>query len=371
MKLSRHFQFFAAIVMCLLVKFSFGQSAQEHDNPELPPGWPWRGIVIDSMTSGNSPAFIRYLKNQGANAVELVLVLRQTAKIKKLSTAKVWDETIQWADWMLDACRDSGMVAMLSISQFPVDPTYNLTQVSPEFWATPAHLDEVVDIAERLASHFKDRGRELGAYEFLNEPLVRNNGKQSSPEAWPVLMRRLVEAVRKHDPGRHIVVTPGYGGEASYYKKLEKPLPYDRIIYGAHVYNPHEFTHQGVGENPRGKRWPGHFGVEYWDKDRLRKLLLPLIEFRKKYKVPVLVGEFSAVRWAEGGSQWLCDATSLFEENGFGWMYFAFNGWHGWSPNYDAVYSSDDRTDFERHRVGDQSERWQVLRSIYARQCKS
>ena len=97
----------------------------------------------------------------------------------------------------------------------------------------------------------------------------------------------------------------------------------------------------------------------------------PLIEFRKKFNVPVLIGEFSTVRWAEGASQWLCDAASLFDENGFSWMYFAFNGYHGWNPHYDAVHSSDDSAEFEKHRVGDQSERWQTLRAIYARQCKS
>lgn len=371
MKLSAFFRFLAAIVFSLLVQSSFGQSIPEGDDPNLPPGWPWRGITIDSMSRGNSPAFVGYLKSQGANAVELVLVLRDTAKYKKKSPAEVWDETIQWADWMLDACRDNGMVAMLSVSQFPVDPAYNLTQASPEFWGTPAHLEEVVEIAERLAQHFKDRGRELGAYEFLNEPLVRSSGKLRSPKAWPALMGRLVEAVRKHDPDRHIVLTAGFGGEASYYRTLEKPLPYERIIYGAHVYNPHEFTHQGIADSSRGKTWPGYVGIVAWDKDRLKKQLSPLIEFRKKYNVPVLVGEFSAVRWAEGASQWICDAASLFDENGFGWMYFAFNGYHGWNPNYDAIYSSNDPADFEKRRVGDQSERWRILRSIYARRCKS
>lgn len=358
------------MLLCLLMHSSFGQTAQATNDPNLPPGWPWRGIVIDSMDKGNSPAFVRHLKNQGANAVELVLVLRNAARFRQKSTSEVWDEAIQWADWMLDACRDSGMVAMLSVSQFPVDPAYNLTEASPEFWDTPSHLDDVVDLAERLALHFKGRGRELGAYEFLNEPLLRRNGTQSSPEAWPALMHRLIKAVRKHDPDRHIVVAPGYGGEASYYKSLEKPFPYERIIYGAHVYSPHEFTHQGLAPNPIGKTWPGYVGIERWDKERLRKQLSPLIEFRKKFNVPVLVGEFSAVRWAEGSSQWLCDAATLFDENGFGWMYFAFNGYHGWNPNYDAIHSSDEPAEFEKRRVGDQSERWMILRAIYGRQCR-
>lgn len=367
MGLSRCLRILAAIVLSLLAYSSFGQPVSDGRAADLPPGWPWRGIVIDSMAKGNSPAFIHHLKNQGANAVELVLVLRSTAKFRQKSPSEVWDETIQWADWTLDACRDSGMVAMLSISQFPVDPAYNLTEASPEFWANPAHLDAVVDIAERLAQHFKGRGKELGAYEFLNEPLVRDNGRQTTPEAWPALMSRLVEAVRKHDPLRHIVLVPGFGGEASYYKYLEKPLPYERIIYGSHVYTPHEFTHQGLMPNPLGKSWPGYVGIVHWDKERLRKQLSPLIEFRKKYDVPVLIGEFSAVRWAEGASQWICDAASLFDENGFGWMYFAFNGYHGWNPHYDGVHSNDDPAEFEKHRVGDQSERWQTLRAIYAR----
>lgn len=339
------------------------------ENGDFPVGWPWRGIAIESTSKDNSPAFVRHLKLKGVNAIELVMTVRNTAQFQNKTPSQAWQETLQWTDNMLDACKINQIVCIVSLSQIPIDPKLNISQSSPEFWDNPNMLNEAVRIAESLADHFKGRGDELGAYELLNEPLVRRKFSQESPVVWPVLMERIVHAIRAKDANRFIVVNAGFGGEASQYTKF-KPIPYDRIIYGAHVYNPHEYTHQGLYGNPIGMKWPGYIGKTYWDKERLKKQLSPLIEFKKKYGVPVWIGEFSALRWAQGSSVWLCDAVTIFNENGFGWMYFAFNGYHGWNPAYDTVFTSDTRKDFDAHKVDEHSERWATLNKIYNSQCK-
>jgi hypothetical protein len=337
---------------------------------KLPVGWPWRGIVIESFPNNeeNTPASVRYLQLKGVNAIELVLSVRSTAKYEHKSLLQAWQESLQWADNMLDACRANHVVGIVSISQIPMDPGLNITQSSPEFWDVPNRLDEAVDVALQLADHFKDRGEELGAYEVLNEPLIRRQIRQESPAVWPILVERIVKAIRSKDPNRFVVVNAGFGGESSQYVKF-KPLSFDRIIYGAHVYNPHEYTHQGIRSFPIGMAWPGSIDKVYWDKVRLIKQIEPLIDFKKKYDIPVWIGEFSAVRWAQGSSEWLCDAVSIFNDNGFGWMYFAFNGYHGWNPAYDSGFSTDDHKSSDLHKVYELSERWTALNKMYNNQC--
>jgi hypothetical protein len=59
----------------------------------------------------------------------------------------------------------------------------------------------------------------------------------------------------------------------------------------------------------------------------------PVIDFQTKYNKPILVGEFSVVRWAPepDATQWLQQGVNYYETNGWSWTYHAFREWDGWS----------------------------------------
>jgi hypothetical protein len=80
----------------------------------------------------------------------------------------------------------------------------------------------------------------------------------------------------------------------------------------------------------------------------------------------VWVGEFSAVRWASGGEQYIRDLVNVFERNNMGWEYFSFGNWHGWNPDYDNIYTPPGE-DPKAHYVGEKSLRWQTLKTIFGR----
>jgi hypothetical protein len=104
------------------------------------------------------------------------------------------------------------------------------------------------------------------------------------------------------------------------------------LIYSVHAYAPIEYTHQGVMSNHRLEwRYPGEIQGEKWDRDALRKDLQQIRDFQVKHKVPIFVGEFSAVAWAPGREQYLSDLIDIFEEFGWDWTYHAFREWAGWS----------------------------------------
>ncbi len=132
------------------------------------------------------------------------------------------------------------------------------------------------------------------------------------------------------------------------------------------MYQPHPFTHQGIGGRPLGVTYPGLIGGIYWDQNELNLLLEPLHLFQQNQPAPVFIGEFSAVVWAPGGEQYLLDLVSLFKGYGWGWDYFSATDWHGWNPDYDQFYAPDvPPSAWMSHYVGDKSIRWSTLKLLY------
>jgi len=73
-----------------------------------------------------------------------------------------------------------------------------------------------------------------------------------------------------------------------------------------------------------------------WNKERLIDALRPVKEFQNKYRVPIFIGEFSAVRWAPSNTalNYLKGCIEVFESYGWDWCYHAFREWHGWSVEH-------------------------------------
>ena len=82
--------------------------------------------------------------------------------------------------------------------------------------------------------------------------------------------------------------------------------------------------------------YPGWIDGVYWNKEQMRAALKDVIEFQRKYGVPIYIGEFSVVNWAANGERWLADAIELFEEYGWDWTYHAFREAATWSLEHEG-----------------------------------
>ncbi len=349
-------------LIMILSMFILPRSMPWAEETELPPNWPWRGIVLQSCCGNINEDDLALLAKLNVNAVLLNLKVRFHAKINHLPPEEAWNQSLLWADKMLDACKEHGIVGIVRLNEIPIDPTLGITEREPGFWDSQEKLHEAVELAGKLAQHYRSRGSELGAYVILSEPVVQINGEQIRPTILPQLQQEIISEIRNYDKTRYIVVTPGPGGLPSGYEGFS-PLNDGKIIYSAHMYVPHAYTHQGISDRPTGYAYPGIIKYRLWDKKKLEETLRPLREFQEKYKALVWIGEFSAVNGAKGADQYVQDLISIFDEYHWSWTYFSYKGYPLWDPSNDKAYKKRS----EKYLGNLDTARWRILEKAYER----
>ena len=348
-----------ALVLCLA--FALPAPART----EYPEGWPWHGAAIlsGSLTAQDVMALPGIID---LNFVAIQIMPRLRASREHIAPEEALEKEFAWATEMLDACRQAHLRALLVWYNIPIDPNLGFDQQKPQFWDDPAQVAEMVRLGGVLAQRFKNRGSELAGYQIQSEPVVYVAGRPRLPEVWPDALDRIIRAIRAQDPDRWIAASLTMGGSPDYAGC--KPLPYPRIIYNAHMYWPHAYTYQGMFEYKARPSYPGWTGLTYLDRKALARTLTPLALFSSTYGVPVWIGEFSAVRWAEGAEQYLRDTVSLFNDFGFSWSYFSLGAFHCWNPDYNTQYSEvSDRATWTSQYVGQNSPRWSTLRELFTK----
>lgn len=244
-------------------------------------------------------------------------------------------------DTMLPFLRASGVKVCLDMHTSPGG--FNQNDVNRIF-EEKEFAEAFLEAWRRLATHYNDENV-IWAYDILNEPVERDRENGEYHISWHDLAERTVSAIREIDAKTPIVYEPASWAGPYCFQNLV-PLNCTNIIYSVHMYLPLEFTHQGIPEAVKEDipySYPGLINGDYWDKEKLRETLEPVLNFQRKYNVPVLVGEFSAIRWAPKNSayNYLKDVIDIFEEYGWDWIYHAFREWEGWSLEYPEDKTAD------------------------------
>lgn len=334
---------------------------------ELPANWPWRGVAV--AHDGSNPPDVKMLvESLGINSISLQLKPRLRSLRERIPPREALQREFRWAAGMLDACRDLGIVGLLVFYEFPIDPSFGYNQKASRFWNNATQVDAMVSLAGELAAFFKDRGSELAGYQIQSEPSVKDDDKPRLPANWAQTNERVLRAIRAQDPGRWFITSLTLGANPSDYGEAV-PLRHGRVVYNAHMYLPHQFTHQGLEGHPLGLLYPGRIGLKKWDKDALQDTLRPLAAFSGKYGVPVWIGEFSAARWAIGAEQYLDDIVDVFNANTWGWCYYSYGGvGHAWNPDYDTHYAiAKEHSTWKDQFQGKLSARWNTLFKLFGK----
>jgi aryl-phospho-beta-D-glucosidase BglC (GH1 family) len=161
-----------------------------------------------------------------------------------------------------------------------------------------------------------DLANEPHAYDFLVAPGLL---------AWQPLCRKAGKAIRVKDPETAIIF-PNVAGNPFDFETFD-PGDLPGVVYTQHMYHPYDFTHQAIlgGGTPPPMTYPN----ENFNKEVLREYLLKDIgQFGRKNNIQFNMGEFGAVRWADGAGRYIRDVIEIFEEFGYDWAFFAYSDGH-------------------------------------------
>jgi len=350
--------FFVGLVCMSVLRPHPGMAAT--NDSQLPPSWPWRGVNLNSVSS-DADTLNEVSMLSGINTVTLVLKPITYSQRKRVDEETAWRSTVLWADQMLRVCKEKGLLAIISLNEFPIVAGGNTR--AAEYWNNAKNSDAIFSYTKRVVSHFSNQHPEVVAFEFFNEPVeMVGSGKFSVPKEWPVIQGEILEIIRDSSD-KWVIVNPGLGGESNGYRDFH-PIDDPRLVYAFHMYIPHRFTHQGLGARKKGIVYPGKIDGEPFDKKYLRDSMSDVVRFQATYDVPIWVGEFSAVRWAPGAEQYLTDLVTLFKGERWGWCYFNIGGMHAWNPDYGRDFAESPE-DVRITYVGERSTRWETVRKIF------
>jgi len=239
------------------------------------------------------------------------------------------DSALNHLDRLLPVCEELGIMVLIDLHT----PPGGRNQANEcRMFKEQRFQEAFVEVWEAIARRYRGK-KAVWGYDLVNEPVegVVAEGLMG----WHTLATATARKVRQVDPDHAIIIEPGPWGGAQGLEWFE-PLDVPGIVYSVHMYQPHRFTHQGIHGNPTGISYPGKVDGKHWDKEALRRVLKPAIDYQRDCGVHIYLGEFSAIRWAPGDSarNYIRDCIEIFEEQGWDWAYHAFREWDGWSVEH-------------------------------------
>ncbi len=134
------------------------------------------------------------------------------------------------------------------------------------------------NLLERIAKRWKDQPG-LYAYDIMNEP-------HGADEYWPAAAQAGIDAIRKHDKQRPLLIEGNFWSSSYRWPKFNDPLlqlndPSDKIIFSAHLYiDKHGSGHY---KEPLAKDFDPMLGV---------KRVKPFVDWLIKHDKQGHIGEF-------------------------------------------------------------------------------
>ncbi|MBU4216755.1 glycoside hydrolase family 5 protein [Candidatus Parcubacteria bacterium] len=323
-----------------------------------------RGFNVDARLSEGD---FQDLAKTGANLVRINFAFAPL--ISKQAPYNYNEESFQYLDEVVFWGEKYGLKIIIDPHTYPGTANDTHMRHDDSFWQDYKYQDLLVGLWKKIALRYHGKGEAIAGYSLLNEPFLPNNGAVGTPADYNGLLRRLIKEIRSVDQKHAIIISSPEimpKGETNEEKRirridgisyLEKPVD-NNLLYDVHMYEPFFFTHQ-IGDKPT--MYPGLIEGEVWDEIRMEKYLAPIMNFSNKYKVRIMMGEFSTVRsLGDSGNNYIHDVIELCEKYKWSWAYHVFRS----SPMWDAEMSNYDANQYERN---DNTPRMELLRTYFKR----
>ena len=288
-----------------------------------------RGLGLGTLSNGNrSPADHDAAQELGATHVRAFI---EAERMGNSDTYAVPSAQLQALEQMLLNLEQRGIYLVLAAG-FGADARDG-REGNDTLWRNPRRAASAVALWQQLARQLRGRNV-VAAFDIVNEPVPHGLTYALRQERWLELAARVIDGVRAVDPQRVLVIESAPDATPESFGHL-RPLPYTGLVYSLHSYHPFSFTHQRVmKEYPQPRAYPEREPDGRSSDELLAQSLDEVVKFAQRYDRPIYVGEFSAPRWAPGGStaRYIADSIALFNRHGFSWAYHEFRAWHGWDP---------------------------------------
>lgn len=250
------------------------------------------------------------------------------------------EDGFSYVDRCIKWCEEYNLNIILDLHRAPGYAFYSLDENK---------LFESVHMQERYTRLWQEFTRRYLGYggnvvfELLNEIVEPNSDR------WNKLTKKTIAGIREIDRNRIIIIGGNHYNSVNTLHELDR-IDDDNLVYTFHFYEPHIFTHQKAGWEPLLKdleeeiTYPSGremyeiylkkadiFKKQYKfdskvDKEYLRRILQPAIEFAKERKRTLYCGEYGTIEHApmEGRLKWHSDLSDLLIEYGIGravWSY--------------------------------------------------
>lgn len=327
----------------------------------FPEGWPWKGVDTMAYVIDTDPKALQFIIDNKIKYVRIHFFKKKVMKDYDVNADEALELNLNWAKTINDKLTLHGIRSFITLADFPVSLKACIDKRKSAYWKNKSCIDQIYHDVNKTVSYFKNSN--ILGYEFLGEPVVVKHGKSFQPENWNNIFKNIIMITRKIDKIKWLFYSPGPWGLPKGYNEVI-PFNDSKIIYNAHMYNPHRYTHQNVRHNKNSYVYPGWIHYKYWDKDALQKNLTPLIKFQEKYNKPVAISEFSTALWAEDSNRYLADLIEIFNQHQWSWMYFNIGSqYKGWDTRFDAKLDKAYKKIYTYK--GNKSKRFLTLQQFY------
>lgn len=232
-------------------------------------------------------------------------------------------EEIGYLDKVLNWCQRQNIYCILDLHSAPgsQNPDWHSDSKGKTLlWKDKDFQEKTVEIWRFLADRYKEADF-LAGYDLLNEPVCKDTKKILK------IYKEITKAIREVDKN-HMIFLEG-GDYAQDLDFLGRPFG-ENLVYSIHFYWPLDF----VFNFQRNLVYPGKISGVYWSKSKLKRVLLKYYKLKKRWKVPIYVGEFgmnSRCPYCHKEYLWLKDTLEIFEEFEFHWTYWTYKAVAGGS----------------------------------------
>lgn len=227
--------------------------------------------------------------------------------------------------------------------------SHHFNEEQRPLWTDPKEQEKFVNFWRQLSGELSKYSTEKVAYELMNEAVA------DDPDDWNNLIAKAVEALRKTEPERFIVIGSNMWQKTETFDQLRVPQNDPYIILSFHLYEPMLITHHqapwtSVGKYEGPVQYPGkpikeedlkglpseiretvQNSNKYYDRSVLEKLLEKPLNLARERNLQLYCGEWGVYKATpkEPALQWYEDVKEILEKHNIAWAIWDYKGSFG------------------------------------------